>query len=274
MLDLVHTDIYPNDELKHWGILGMKWGIRRFQNPDGSLTPEGRERYLKVGSKGKTTLTEEGYKQFFNKERNESSSGKTRNIAAVVAPVALGTGIGALTSPAGPASGAMAGGVLGSVISMIGAVQMIDPQSNFNKGLTQEGAEFLYNTKTGNLKNEVKDLILDDTTFLTDLGQRWIQEQYSESVYGDVKSSPEYKIKNLMNERSQEIFTYWYKNIYPICKDMPVSLYLAEQKKSSNPSKEYKAYEKYLKEINKKYYNRAMKALGDENEITYYVRAK
>lgn len=32
-------------ELKHWGILNMKWGIRRFQNPDGSLTPEGRKRY-------------------------------------------------------------------------------------------------------------------------------------------------------------------------------------------------------------------------------------
>lgn len=35
------------NELKHWGILGMHWGIRRYQNPDGSLPPEGRERYLK-----------------------------------------------------------------------------------------------------------------------------------------------------------------------------------------------------------------------------------
>lgn len=31
--------------LRHYGIPGMKWGVRRFQNPDGSLTPEGRERY-------------------------------------------------------------------------------------------------------------------------------------------------------------------------------------------------------------------------------------
>lgn len=35
------------EELKHSGIKGQKWGIRRFQNPDGSLTPEGKERYRK-----------------------------------------------------------------------------------------------------------------------------------------------------------------------------------------------------------------------------------
>lgn len=38
-------------ELAHSGILGMKWGKRRFQNPDGSLTAEGRIRYLKGGDK-------------------------------------------------------------------------------------------------------------------------------------------------------------------------------------------------------------------------------
>lgn len=32
-------------ELYHWGIKNQKWGIRRYQNPDGSLTEEGKIRY-------------------------------------------------------------------------------------------------------------------------------------------------------------------------------------------------------------------------------------
>lgn len=35
----------PSSELYHWGIKGQKWGVRRFQNEDGSLTPEGKRRY-------------------------------------------------------------------------------------------------------------------------------------------------------------------------------------------------------------------------------------
>lgn len=39
--------IVVNGELRHHGIKGQRWGVRRFQNKDGSLTPLGRRRQAK-----------------------------------------------------------------------------------------------------------------------------------------------------------------------------------------------------------------------------------
>lgn len=52
-LDLVNKPplVMEDDEISHHGILGMHWGIRRYQNPDGSLTPAGRKRVAKLREK-------------------------------------------------------------------------------------------------------------------------------------------------------------------------------------------------------------------------------
>ena len=40
------------DELWHWGIKGMKWGVRRYQNKDGTLTTAGKKHYGEDGADG------------------------------------------------------------------------------------------------------------------------------------------------------------------------------------------------------------------------------
>ena len=46
-------EYYSNaDYLKHYGVIGMRWGVRRYQNADGSLTDIGKRHYANGIAKG------------------------------------------------------------------------------------------------------------------------------------------------------------------------------------------------------------------------------
>lgn len=68
-----------SNELYHHGIIGQKWGIRRFQNKDGTLTDAGRERYNKFADTERSVINKlsNSYSNF-TKESIDISGIKSR----------------------------------------------------------------------------------------------------------------------------------------------------------------------------------------------------
>ena len=62
------NDYLVTKELYHHGIKGQKWGIRRYQNDDGTLTEAGKERY----SADSVDSMEKEYKKLYNADRKQA----------------------------------------------------------------------------------------------------------------------------------------------------------------------------------------------------------
>lgn len=64
-----------NYELVHWGVRGMRWGVRRYQNKDGTLTAAGKKRYDKEMAKLKAEK-----KVLDNKAKTKAKLDKLENL--------------------------------------------------------------------------------------------------------------------------------------------------------------------------------------------------
>lgn len=81
--------IILNNELYHHGIKGQRWGVRRFQNEDGSLTSAGRHRYNNSLNTNGASKKQKVLNQNFGEIGTEEISAAISILTAITAPLVV-----------------------------------------------------------------------------------------------------------------------------------------------------------------------------------------
>lgn len=92
--------LYRQTYIEHHGIKGQRWGIRRYQNPDGSLTDLGRKRY------GTEKTLDKAFKENDRNIKSVYGQEVAKSVAKKAGALAVATGAGVLGTAAGFAGAA------------------------------------------------------------------------------------------------------------------------------------------------------------------------
>lgn len=184
--------------LSHHGIKGMRWGIRRYQNPDGSLTAEGKRRY--------NLSDEKAYGEYKSKEKQIREKA---DAGAMVGALASLMGSGAAILPAaavisGPAILAvpaigMAGMYASVIISeKIGDKKVDDLKKSYNKERIEKAEKIVKNFSdmrvdaiSKELKNRGMNLDTSGKKAISNALTYKIAEQLNDGIvtFNDIKKS-------------------------------------------------------------------------------------
>lgn len=163
-----------SDELYHHGIKGQKWGIRRYQNPDGTLTSAGKQRYAQTGSSGESKSKSDTIKKV----------AKTAAIVAGSAALAYG-GYKLATSDIGrEAINSLRDKTASSIAKSVAARQDRIAKRMSNKE---------------RVKDSIMAFKLDDKTLLERIGRLENEAKYRNLVYNSLVLNPDPKKQIMMN---------------------------------------------------------------------------
>lgn len=122
-------------ELYHHGIKGQRWGVRRYQNSDGSLTAEGYQHW---------GLNPDGSK--FRGKTNGAYTDATASASrkGLVIGSGVGATVGLLAGPVGASVGSMIGSLSGAAIGTIaGTINTRAKQRKIRKLLNEKGKVYV-----------------------------------------------------------------------------------------------------------------------------------
>ena len=206
-----------DEYLEHHGILGQKWGIRRFQNKDGSLKPAGQKRY-------NGELSEKDVKRTIKAINRVSRRGQTSAGGYDVQEAVKSTLKGKI-----------------SLDSLHQKKKELEDFLNENADARKKAHDEIYNKADKNIDKEIRSLAKKYDVDVDD-NVEWLQEEawdslmskytdeYDKTPLGkkerEMKNSVEQEYKNIAEKAVGEYGGTSLKNVYNWTKDGKVQAHL------------------------------------------------